>query len=319
VAVIAIGAGVGLGLGVRLSWAPLYVALLVLAPRVVRSRAAGVAAIAAATWAVPFVAIVGGSHLVVLLRAHFAGHAERWGGTIATDPGAARAALLARDVFVDGLGVDSDPIGIAIAAVAAFVAIEGLLAWRRARWRHLAAVAVALLPYTLWIALGQNLRQQPRHALPLVVALAAALAIASGASARARHATTALLLLVAIRTATDARDRRTIPPPGAQLVALVRASPDAARTAVFGGPSARFFELTELAPRAFTVASTGDAILRMSRLDTLPARALVTSEVDGLDDAEPLARLCRPPRIDRRAPCITVYNWHPSLLGNDAR
>jgi hypothetical protein len=317
-AAMAIGIGVGLGLGVRASWAPLYVPMLLLAPKGARARAAVTAAIATAAWAVPFVAIVGPSHLVQVSRAHFAGHAERWGGTIVTDAGIWRAALLARDVFVDGLGVDADLIGIVIGCVAALIAIEGAVAWRRARWVGAGAVALALGPYLLWIALGQNLRQQPRHALPLVVALATALAVASLASTRARRASATLLILLAMRTAVDARDRRLVPPPGAQLVDLVRRSPDVSRVAVFGGASVRFFELTELAPRAHAVGSLGDGVVALGRADSLPDRALVTSEVDGLGDpsehVEPLAVLCRPPRIDRRAPCLTIYQWRPSFL-----
>ncbi len=59
-----LGLAVGLGLGVRLSWAPIYLAALVLAPRAMRLRAVAVAALACVAWAVPLVAVVG-THRIV--------------------------------------------------------------------------------------------------------------------------------------------------------------------------------------------------------------------------------------------------------------
>ena len=82
-------------------------------------------------WAIPLVAIVATSQLVALYDTHARGHASTWGGTAITDPGIARIAFLARDVFVDGLGVDLDAIGIAIAVALAVLAVLGIMAMRR--------------------------------------------------------------------------------------------------------------------------------------------------------------------------------------------
>lgn len=314
-----LGVAAGLGLGVRLSWAPIYVAALVLAPSAGRLRAWAWAGGAAFAWVVPMVAVVGPSRLAALMTAHVAGHAERWGGTIVTDPGPARLVWLARDVAVDGLGMGGDVLGVAITGAFALAAAQAICAWRAAGWRGWKPAAVALAPYLAWIALGQNLRAQPRHALPVVVALAAGLALPAARSARARAVVGALALLVTVRAALDAHARRTVPPPGQQLVELARAQAPAARPAVFGAASVRFFELGELAGRAFPAGSLGDVQLRLTRLDALPARVWVTSEVDGARTPEerraapwPLvqvATLCRPPRIDRRMPCIDVFDW----------
>jgi Dolichyl-phosphate-mannose-protein mannosyltransferase len=308
---LAVGLGAGLGLGVRLSWAPVYLAALVLAPRGGRGRAWAASALACAAWAVPFVALVGPSRLWALYQAHLAGHAARWGGTVVTEPGAVRLAWLARDVFVDGIGAGADALGVGVAALACVAAAQAAMAWRAARWRGWPALLVA--PYLLWIALGQNLRDQPRHTLPIVAAVAGVLALGAGRSRRAMAVVAALTLLIATRTALDAHVRRTVPPAGQQLVELARAQPSPARLAVFGVSSVRFFETTELASRGFTAGSLSDVEGRLARLDALPTRVWVTSELQGRDASPwplvPVATLCRPERVDRRAPCLDVLEW----------
>jgi hypothetical protein len=309
-----IGASIGLGLGVRLSWAPLFLAFVALAPRGRRIQALLLASAATLAWCVPFVALVGPRHLVALARTHATGHFEVWGGSAISEPGVERIAWLARDLVVDGLGAGRDPLGLAIAALGLALAWLGHRAWRERSYPH-ARLALLLVPYLAWVALGQNLHQQPRHALPLVVALAGALALAATVSTRARYVGAAFLALVAARTATDAYARRTIPPPGEQLVDLARSLPG--KVAVYGGPSARFFELAPPVT-GFTVATLGDARLGVGRLSPLPSRVLVTSELEGLGVSSyplvHLATLCRPPRIERRAPCLEVYDWQAPFL-----
>jgi hypothetical protein len=309
-----VGIALGLGLGVRVSWAPLFVAMIALAPRGERLRATGVATLATLAWAVPFVRMVGLQHLVALARTHAKGHFEVWGGSAINEPGVMRLAWLARDVFVDGLGVGMDVIGVGIGALAVTLACLGLASRPR-----VGAWLLVPLPYLAWIALGQNLHQQPRHALPMVASVAAALAVAATTGPRARIVGGALLALVAARTALDAHDRRTTPPPGAQLVALARSLPRGVAT--FAGPSARFFELDPgagKAPIGINVGTLGDVRLALGRLSPLPSRVLVTSEVEGLAQStyplEHVATLCRPPRTDRRAPCLDVFDWKAPFL-----
>lgn len=308
-----LGLGAGLGLGVRLSWAPLFGTALALGAPAKRGRAWATAAAACSAWAVPFVACVGPAKLAALYAAHFGGHAARWGGTIITEPGAVRLLWIARDILADGIGVGSDAVGLAIAALVATAAVQGLLAWRAARWRGWRVALALVVPYLLWIGLGQNLRDQPRHALPLVALLAAGLAIPVARSRGALAVVGALALVSSVRTASDAYARRTIAPPGQQLVDLVRTQRLPKRSAVFGVSSVRFFETTDLASCAWVVGSLGEARMVVTRLDDLPAFVWVTGEVAGLDTARrplrPVATLCRPARIDRATPCLGVYEW----------
>ncbi len=313
-----LGVAVGLGMGVRLSWGPLYLALLAIAPRGLRQRAVGIAAIAVLAWAAPLCIVVGPAHLFELLRTQAHGHATSWGGTVITDPGMERGLYFARDLFVDGLGVDRDALGLALGMGAVVLLAVGLRRWKQARFAGIRSVAAVLAPYLVWIAFGQNLRQQPRHALPLVVALAAGLARVATSGRRTRALGAALALLVAARTFLDARERRTVAPAGAQLVDYVRSLPDPREVAVFGGTSARFFEPTELADRAWTAGSLGDAEVTLGRMNRLPRRVLVTSELEGFAESRAplpwIATFCRPARIDRRAPCLSAYEWRLPFL-----
>ena len=320
---VATGLAAGLGLGVRLSWAPLFAAAVLLTPRGSRLRAAAAAALGTATWAVPLVALVGPGRLYALYEVHFAGHAQRWGGTFVTEPGAVRVVWLARDVLVDGLGVDRDALGVVLAAVLLSAAVLAMAAWRAASWRGWKAALLVVVPYALWIALGQNLRDQPRHTLPLVAMIAAALALARGDGAT-RHARRAGRARDPVRDEGDAHCRRLPAPahhPAArrqQLLELARAQPEPERLAVYGVSSVRFFENTEMADRAAPAGSLGDVQIRLTRLDRLPSRVWVTGEVEGRDSSswplEPVATLCRPPRLDRRAPCLGVWSWRLPYL-----
>ena len=224
-------------------------------------------------------------------------------------------------ILVDGLGVDRDLLGIAIAvALLALVAL-GVRAWKERGWihaRYALLLALLLAPYALWIALGQNLHQQPRHALPLVVGLSSLLGLCATTSRRARAVGALLFGALALRTASDAWARRTIAPPGAQLVELARGLPDSPNVAVFGGASVRFFDLAPSAATAQPAGTLGDVRLALGRFAALPARVLITSEIGGLSTSrEPLveiATLCRPARIDRRQPCLQVFDYRASFL-----
>jgi hypothetical protein len=319
---LALGLGAGLGMGVRLSWAPIYLAALALAPRRGRARTWIVAALSCGGWALPFVALVGPSRLSTLYEAHFAGHASRWGGTVVTEPGPVRLVWLARDVLVDGLGLGADPLGLAIAALACVAGVQAVVGWRDARWRGWPAALVLVVPYAIWIAFGQNLRDQPRHALPIAAALAASLALMAGRSRPTIAVVSALALLVSVRTALDVRARRSVPPTGQQLVQLARSQPSPERLAVFGVSSVRFFETSDLASHAFAAGTLGDVQVRLTHLDVLPQRVWVTDEVDGRDASPwpliPVATLCRPARIDRHAPCLNVFEWKVPYLQRPA-
>ncbi len=315
-----VGLGVGLGLGVRLSWAPFYLAFLVVAPALLRTRALVAALLACVSWSAALVGSTGARELLLLARTHLAGHMTRWGGTVVTEP--TRARYLVRDVLVDGLGVDRDVLGAATLCLLLVVALFAWRAWRSStsdpeRSAALARAAVFVVPYLFWVAIGQNLRQQPRHVLPLVALAAFAVARAALAARPARGATVmfvVLALLLVARTAFDARGRAVIPPPGVQLLAYLReheASAPFATTAVFAGASGRFLEESEWRTHLHPAATLGDAVLALGHMDRLPDRLLVTSELAGTEDrgapVTNIATFCRPERVDRRLPCLDLY------------
>lgn len=288
---------IGLALGVRLSWAPLLLGLLVLVPA--KGRALAMTALAVTVWLVPLLAVVGPRHLVAVYGSHLSGHAARWGGTALTERRPlVRLALVARDLLVDGVGADSDVLGVALGLLfgALTVAVT-----RRGGFSNMRAVLLCL-PYALWMLVGQNLREQPRHALPLV---AVALSAVGAGAARAKLGALALpvLLLMLARTGLDAYDRRTIPPAGAQLVVFMQDRPD---DVVFGGASIRYFWRTAVGGRAILAETRGDVDVATTRMDRLPAHRLVTSEIRDVDDAPIIATFCRPPRLDRKRPCLDV-------------
>lgn len=306
-----IGIGVGLGLGVRLSWAPLLLPMLLLAPQ--RGGAVASALASSLVWAVPLAAVVGPAHLASVLWNHASGHATRWGGTALTEP--ARARFLLRDLLVDGFGVDSDGLGVALGIALSAAAGLAMNAWRKARWRGAREALLVAVPYFVWVGIGQNLRQQPRHIVPLVALLAGGLALAGCVDRHARVACLSLLALVVLRTGIDATARCGTPPPGAALVEYVRSLPDARNVLVFGGPSVRFFQPTELAAHAWMVEMMGDVEMTLTRVATVPNRILVTSEIADRDPASVrLVTLCRPTRIDRKRPCLDVYEVDPLRL-----
>jgi hypothetical protein len=310
---LVIGLAAGLGMGVRLSWAPLYLAVVALTPRGGRRRAWTATAGATLAWGLPLLGLVGPIRLRALYEAQLAGHAQRWGGTVLTEPGWRRVAWLLRDVLVDGVGIDRDFPGLLVFALLVAVTVQGIVAWRRARWAGWKTAVVLVVPYLAWVSLGQNLRDQPRHVLPLAAMLAAGLGLSARGSRRAFALVAALALAVSLRTAMDASARRAIPPAGQQLVDLVRAQAAPDRVDVFGVTSLRFFEGTELAAQALPASTLGEVQVALTRVDRLPARVWLTGEVDASGPSRGarvhVATLCRPARLDRRAPCLEVSEW----------
>jgi len=322
-----VGLGVGLGLGVRLSWAPFYLPLLVLLPRRLRLRGLVVAALACLAWAIPLIIVTGPAKLEALARAHLTGHMSVWGGTAITEP--TRVRFLARDLFVDGFGVGADPLGFGIAIVLAWATVASLSLWvsRTTPGERLASAARAALltlPYLAWVTFGQNLRQQPRHVLPLVLVAAWALACAAraafaGPSPRSLRIVLPLLAaLLVTRTAIDATARRAIPPAGAQVLAYVREHADVAMSVLFTGASGRFLDGTEWQPRTHPAGTLSDAWLALTHEHAVPGVVLVTSEVTGIDESSvphtEVGTFCRPARLDRRMPCLHLY----AFAGRDA-
>ena len=313
------GLAVGLGIGARLSWAPFFVSLLFLVSRESRPRALLFAVLAALAWLLPLALVVGLSPLVDLCRVHFGGHAARWGGTLLTDAGSRRAWWMLRDLFVDGLGIDGDALGIGIAVALVVLVARAFLIWKKASFAGWRIAAIVCLPYFVWIAIGQNLREQPRHVLPLVAVLVGAMGLAATRDRLALYACATFFSLMGARTLLDAYDRRTIPPAGAHLALYVNANAEAP-TLLFGARSARFFAVMNGPARSATAATLGDVSLALGRENILPRRVFVTSELEGLATSPyPLverARFCRPARLDRRESCVTLFELKAPFLEN---
>lgn len=181
------------------------------------------------------------------------------------------------------------------------------------------AILALTVPYAAWLLIGQNLRFQPRHVVPLV-ALGVGL-LARLSRTRPRIAFIALMAALGSRSAQDAVARQEIPPPGAQLLAYLRLHASELpieSTSLYTGQSARFLDGTEWQPRTFPRERFGDVVLGVSRMDRLPERVLVTNEVADLDEVKPppteLASFCRPVRLERRLPCLTLYMLNPTSL-----
>jgi len=299
-------------LGVRASYAPLalsWLLLIAIDPKLrgrdyLRLFAAGMIGLAA--WLVPFVVTVGTRALGKLGRVHLAGHFGAWGGSVATRPGLwTRADAFLRGLVYDGL---APQLGVCV-ALALIVGVALTFARRpspRAWW----IAATIALPYGLWVLLGQNVLEQPRHLLPLVLGLLVLLAGALGT--RPQLALPALaLMLIASLPLVIARVRT--PPAAAQAAAWVAASYPHDQVAVFGGRAVRFFD-PSLTPRARTWLS--EVEVDVARLRAMPHPLLVTSEVEveagdelrarGLHE---LRRFCRDPRLDRAQPCLTLYTY----------
>ncbi len=303
---VTIGVCLGLGLGVRLSWAPLLLMLIVAVPRRSRWLTLGSLFVSTMTWLVPLLVVVGPAHLVSTYRVHFAGHAERWGGTAITEPHwRTRIAMLARDLFVDGLGLGADLPGALI--VVTLLLVLTMIALKRADIVARSCWLLIALPYAIWIFVGQNLREQPRHALPLVVAMVIAVGVVAAQTNIGRLGIP-LVLSMLVRTGLDAYDRRVAPPASVQLVAWMRGQPDAV---VFGTSSVRFFEGTDVTGHALGAETLGDVEIAMGRMNQLPSKTFVTSEVEGVEGPV-IAVFCRPPRTDRKRACLEVRAVKPA-------
>jgi hypothetical protein len=301
----------GLMLGVRASYAPFALSWLLLvaidpqfcARDYLRQFAAGTIGLAA--WLVPFVLTVGGRTLWKLGRTHLTGHFVAWGGAVTTRPGLwARSDAFLRGLVYDGL---APQLGVCIAlALLVGVALTASGLPSRRGWRTGLVVA---LPYGLWVLFGQNVLEQPRHLLPLVVGLILLVARAVGDRPRFALPSVALMGMASLPLVLA---RVHTPPAAAQAAAWVAATYPHDQVAVFGGRAVRFFD-PSLTTRARTWLS--EVEVDVQRLRAMPHPLLVTSEVEveaGDDRARglhELRRFCRDPRLDRAQPCLTLYTY----------
>jgi hypothetical protein len=298
------GVGIALALGTRASYWPLAVSFAVVSARHRQRRAVAAGAVVGLiAWLVPLVAIVHPAALVALARTHLAGHFSTWGGTIATEPRLGlRLFAFARAVAYDGVVANR---WLLVVAAALVLWCARTLPRSRTAWLVVAA------PYAAWVLLAQNIVEQPRHALPLVIFACVMLGVAV---AQRPLAAVALPALALCASAPLGWTRVHTPPAAAQAAAWVAANfPQPNAVAVFGGKSIRFFD--ELAPSVVTRTRTwaSEVDVELERLDVLPPALLLTSEVEV--DPTRARRVadgptfCRDPRLDRAQPCLTLRRY----------
>jgi hypothetical protein len=176
---------------------------------------------------------------------------------------------------------------------------------------------IALAPYALWALFAQNILEQPRHLLPLVVALILGLALLVE-----QHRALGLGMALALfgSSAPLGQSRATVAPPAVQLARYLAHTQPLAHLALFGGRSIRLVRLVEptIDTRERTWLSEVDVDLE--RFDVLPRSVWVTSEVtptpDRLERLRPGPWFCRDPRLDRQAPCLQLLEYqipHPAM------
>ena len=260
--------------------------------------------VGSAIWAVPLLALVGARRYLALGRAHLGGHFQSWGGSIATRPGLGlRSLVFARDLFFDGLA----PRAWALAALLALATVG--VALRPPERRAQAWAALVFAPYALWVLLAQNVVEQPRHLLPLVVLVVIALAWS------ARRALVVTLPAIALAASAPLAWAHAHEAPAAAQAAdwlAARAQSAGGSVAVFGGASIRFFEnLAGVGAHPRTWLSEVDVDLE--RLDSLPREIWITDEVE-LDAARAPRvsdgpRFCRDARLDRARPCLALRRY----------
>jgi hypothetical protein len=298
------GVALALALGTRASYWPLAASFAVVAARRPHRRAAAAGALAGlVAWIVPFVAVVHPAALVALARTHLTGHFTTWGGTIATEPRfGLRLFAFARGLVYDGLVANR---WLLLAAAPLVLLCARALPRSRTAWLVVAA------PYALWVLFAQNVVEQPRHLLPLVVLACVMLGVALARRPPVAVAVVALALAASVPLAWM---RAHTPPAAAQAAAWIKATyPQKNSVAVFGGKSIRFFE--ELAPEIQTRTRTwaSEVDVELERLDVLPPALYITSEVDV--DARRARRVgdgptfCRDVRLDRAQPCLTLRRY----------
>jgi hypothetical protein len=300
--------GLGLVLGVRLSLLPavagILCALVLLIPGSYRvSRLAWFVA-GVGLWLGPLVVLAGGPGPFADLGLRFLhGHFYEWGGTavtMAASDASARAADLVWNVGGWLLG----PVGLAGALVAMALWPYGHRAESELA-RPCTAVALAFVPYALWVALGQN-SDHARHVLPLAVP--AALLGAGAVRWLERELPGRMPLRVAVGAAVmgliavslpRAHRQATTPSPAVQAGGwLSRQNPEQLR--VIAGSECgvlRFLAPTHRIEKAHDV----EDLRRRRSVGATPMRDWTTSGVPGVQRAQStvLASFSGRPGVDR--------------------
>ncbi len=278
-----------------------------------RARAVSLASAApvCAVWSAWLLAQTGGlARYVALTRTQADGHFRAWGGSAWTEPDERARALLALRRVMVGVGADTWP-GVLLLAALVLAAWRG--AWSLERSHRRAVVGAALVSLAItWIT--QNVSGDVRHLLPAlcgVTWLAARGMDAFVARDRGRRAVVALVLAVALlRCGARAWTQHAVMPAAVQVADVVRARGDR-EAVVFGARASRVIAWRGV--RTMLAAHLGEVVVTLSRLDRLPRAVYVTDEVLGRAHAPgrfgpPITR-CRDARVDGERACVTLFPY----------
>ncbi len=311
------GVLVGLMLGVRASYFPLALswgALVILFRRDQLALALGGAVLGIVGWLVPFLWIVGGLNtLLELGRVHVRGHFSTWGGAVTTRPALGlRLFSFARDLLFDGLAPRLWAV-LALAAGSLTALFKPGLPSAPSRSARIVTL-VLVLPYGLWALFGQNVIDQPRHLLPLVLLLMIGMGLLLS---RVKWLGLAAVAVTLVASFPIARAHAQTKSAAAQAADYVVANYPNKDVAVFGGRAVRTFHQLTAVP-AYERTWLSEVDVTLERLDVLPDHVLITSEVETdrrrLKKVQSRAKFCREAALDRAQPCLEISEY--SILGS---
>ncbi len=305
-----------LTIGARASLLPWVLALGVLGMfHRLRWRAIATGSLALAAWTIPF-AIAAGPDLAVTAGDFLVGHFSRWGGTawVHAEQGIGlgeRALAWSELLLAHGLGLRGSA-GLVLGVALAVAGVKGLRYLPRGPALYLAALVV---PYALWIWIGQN-PERPRHLLPLVSA--AMVVVAVGLTRWPRPLAIAVPIGLLALTLPVAWIQATVPSPPAQLADWLQQHHRPDRVQLFTGQSERVLGALVPGFRTEYASDMDEVERRLGTFHAPPPVLLWTDEIPGSERAPAgygpprrLAHLARDPRVNPHHPQIGVWTAEP--------
>lgn len=305
---------IGLMLGVRLSYFPIALSWLFELWRdqklQQRKMALGALALSLLLWLLPWLLVVG-KPVLRLAITHLHGHFTLWGGTLYTDVNRSARLMHALLSLCSGAFAPDRRILLVVGLSAA------LLLWlerRRLSCDLALHFTIWTLPYAVWVLVGQNVVEQPRHLLPLI----AALLLAMGFLFSSRPWLGLPLCALIGWGASEAvwAQRHVLPLP-LQMLTFLENHQSPTDTVLLGSRSLRF--LHQYAPQ-WTVRERNELSevpVELARLNVLPSQVLVTSELQAdareLSQLHELAQFCRREWSEFEPRCLRLYRYSPSL------
>ncbi|MGR3176543.1 MAG: ArnT family glycosyltransferase [Candidatus Anammoxibacter sp.] len=225
------------------------------------------------------------------------GHFSDWGGSIGTQNNfLIRIRDIYWDVFVNGLGfwwVDTGYMRIALSLVIAVVLTIFLYSLisgfnrRKGEWNNFYFMSVLILPYLIWIFLGQNL-DKPRHALPLIPFFLILISVGIIRLNLRLPAKAAIILILltgfaTISTQLIIKNKRFLPTQ-LQLVNYVKNNFNSNSTRIYCWESKRLFQYYAPAWDVRRVRNIADLDNDLRSSLVIPEFVLCTSKIQGIEN-----------------------------------